>query len=217
MHRNSLQQIFRAAHFPVEKYGSPHWKITQEIIGELRVLSYVDQWRRALYEEWFHVKLEDHSLLIFSDVPDRPSFSFLHCPIAVEPFRIYLNRRGVEFNARNRAIYAEEYEMEFETAELKRHVTPIRYDVDSNGYRTGVHPAAHIHIGLDNNVRIAVRREMTPLSFTLFVMRQMYPECWAKLLERREQFRLQGAIRDGLQLVQADYWKENDGLELHLV
>lgn len=216
MYRNKLQQVFRAAHFPVDRYGPPHLKITPKIIGDLRELSYIEQWKAALQNEWFHVKLEDHSLFIFNATIDNPSYSFLHAPVATESFRTYLNRQDLEYSARNKSAFSEEYAMLLETAAFRQHLTPIRFDVDKTGYRAGVHPMAHIHIGLENNVRLAVRREMTPLSFVLFVMRQMYPDSWARLLGRPEQFRLQQAIRDKLQFVSEEYWKEADNLELHL-
>ncbi len=65
----------------------------------------------------------------------------------------------------------------------RKNFTPIRYDLDNNSYKTGVHPAAHIHIGLDNHIRIGLERELTPLAFLLFVIRQMYPRNWENLLE----------------------------------
>lgn len=216
MYQQSLQQLFRAAHFPVEKYGPSHLKVTQEIIGELRVLPYFGQWKRALEEEWFHVKMEDHSLFLFNDGPGGPSYSFLHAPVVADSYRSFLIKQGLLYTARNRSQYMEEYGMVFETAQARQHVTPIRYDLDRINYREGVHPVAHIHIGLDNKVRLAVRREMSPVSFALFVMRHMYPECWTRLVERATQFRLKRLMRDGLQVIPEDYWNEIDSIELHL-
>ena len=217
MYKTALQQVFRAAHFPVEKYGPSHWKVTPAIIGELRVLPYVERWKRALREEWFHVKLEDHSVFVFYDAHEGPSYSFLQSPISAESFRTYLARMGLEYTRENRTRYSDDYSMLLDTAGLKPHLTPIRFDVDKNSYKAGVHPLAHIHIGLDNEIRLAVRRHMSPLSFVLFVMRHMYPDCWDRLLARSIQFRLDKSIRQGLRLVSDDYWSDIDGLELHLM
>jgi hypothetical protein len=216
VYREILQNVFRLAHFPLDKYGPPHWKVTPEIIGELRVLPYLEQWKRALQEGWYHVKLEDHSLFIFSDVDNAPSYSFLHSPVETESFRIYLSRQGLEYSSKNRSDHLDEYEMLFETASLRSHVTPIRLDVDRPSYRAGVHPMTHIHIGLDNSVRLAVQRELSPLSFVLFVMRQMYPVCWSRLLERSDKHWMRRVIRTSLPLVAEAYWSEDDQLELHL-
>lgn len=204
------------AHFPVEEYGPSRWMVTPEIIGELRVLPYLEQWKRALQEGWYHVKLEDHSLFIFSNVENAPSYSFLHSPVEAESFRMYLGRQGLEYSSKNRSEHLEEYEMLVETASLRPHITPIRLDVDRRSYRAGVHPMTHVHIGLNNNVRLAVRRELSPLSFVLFVMRQMYPVCWSRLLERSDKHWMRKVIRTRLPLVPQPYWGEDDDLELHL-
>lgn len=211
-----LQQIFRAAHFPVEAYAPPHWSITPEIIGELRVLPYVDQWRRALENKWFHIKLEDQSIFVFDQTTGEPSYNFIHSPIAADTFRAFLLTKKLDYTTRNRATYAEEYTLLIETAPLRENVTPIRYDVDSLAYKPGSHPMAHLHIGLDNPIRIALRRQMSPTAFSLFVMRQMYPESWVRLLTHSDQFKLRRILRDNLKLVQAAYWQPQDEFELNL-
>lgn len=216
MYRKALQQIFRTAHFPVEKYGPEHWRITPAIVGELRVLPYFEQWKLSLQSEWFHVKLEDHSLIIFDEASENRSFTFLHAPILAESFASYLIRQGLDPTQKNRREHLNEYEMLFETASARPHVMPIRFDFDSRGYRAGLHPIAHIHVGLENSIRLGVRRELSPVSFVLFVMRHMYPSCWSRLVERSSPQLLHRIVRNDLRLVPDEFWKELDSIELHL-
>ncbi|MDQ8020856.1 MAG: DUF2290 domain-containing protein [Moraxellaceae bacterium] len=215
MYKSTLRAAFRAANFPVDCYGTAGWSITSKEIRELRELSYFDQWKACIENSWYNVKLEDHSLFIF-DEANGPSYSFLHTPISVESFRSYLSRRGRPFTTRNKSEFLEEYELAVATANIRTHVTPLRYDVDTSAYMKGRHPKAHLHIGLDNNIRLALRREMTPLSFSLFVMRQTYPDCWVSLLDRFDRPHLRRIVRDGLQLVGNEFWDELDQIELCL-
>lgn len=211
-----LQQVFRAAHFPVEEYAPAHWNLDKSMIGELRTLPYLDQWRVAVEKKWFHVKLEDHSILVFNNTTDEPSYHFLHSPLDVESFRSFLLKRNLHYTQRNKAQYIDEYALALETAPLKNHITPIRFDIDKNAYKPGSHPFAHMHIGLDNSIRIALRRKVSPLAFSLFVMRHMYPESWVQLLSFSDKFKLSKILRDGLEPVEETYWKDSDKYEWHL-
>jgi hypothetical protein len=216
MYRERLRRFHRAASLPVYEYGPAHFYVTPQIVGELRVLSYLDQWRTALDRGWFHVRMEDHSLFLFNDAQVGTSYAFLQAPIVVETFREFLTQRGLEYTQKNRQAHAEDYELAISTATLRANVCPIRYDHDQVAYRAGVHPLAHLHIGLDNNVRIALRKCMSAEAFSLFVMRQVYPDCWARLLERSTPDYLHRAIRLSLDSVPAAFWGTNDEVELHL-
>lgn len=216
MYKRRLQQFHRASGFPVLEYGPDHFVVTPHVIGALRELEYLDQWRRAIEERWFHVRLEDHSLFLFNDVPGAPTFSFLHAPIVVETMREFLAARGLDYNQRNREEHSEVYQLALETAVLRKHVCPIRFDFDPVGYRAGVHPLAHVHIGLDNQVRLSARRQFSVESFTLFVMRHMYPSSWEKLLGGMDNPRLERIVRASLKAVPAHCWTARDQVELHL-
>ena len=190
MYQQQLERFARAAQFRVADYGNKHFRLDNAAIRELRQCSYFDQWRLATENKWYHVRLEDHSLFLFD--PDRgPSYSYLQCPLDVISYRDYLDSMDLEFTRTNRVRYQREYEEVMSTAVLRAHVTPIRYDMDASAYATCLHPAAHIHVGLENEIRLAVRREMRPVAFFLFVMRQMYPSSWRCLLERQQRRRLQ--------------------------
>lgn len=216
MYKVQLQKYFREASFPVDKYAEDRFVLTKEIVSELRPLPYLDQWRVSISEKWFHVKMQDHSLFVFSTLDGRPSYSYLHCPLDVQTMAEFLTSIGESNSAVNFKKYAEDYEREIETAPLRARVTPIRYDYDPAAFRSGVHPLAHLHIGLDNQIRIALRREMTPVSFCFFVMRQMYPVHWEKLLEKHKEHKLEEKVRKRLSQVSPQYWHEKCEAEIYL-
>ena len=41
-----------------------------------------------------------------------------------------------------------------------------------------IHAYSHLHIGLNNEIRIPVGIQITPLAFTMFVVRHVYYDIW---------------------------------------
>ncbi|WP_425612815.1 DUF2290 domain-containing protein [Xanthomonas oryzae] len=158
--------------------------------------------------------MSDHSIFLFQEGL-KPSYSFLHCPLDLMPLSEYLAMTGIEDTPKERRRAAAGYESLFETASERQYVTPIRFDFDPDGYRPGVHPVAHVHIGLENSVRISSNK-MSPVSFVLFVMRHMYPDSWERLLERRCCSQYVSMIRDQTTRIETGHWTDIDRHELYL-
>lgn len=214
MYRQRLQTIAREAGFPIQDYGDNHFVISQDVIGQLRELPYLERWRLALVNRWYHVRMQDHSLFLFSEGL-APSYSFLHCPIEVPSFADYLVMIKEPDTPQTRRLFEAKYEQVFDTSMERRHVTPIRFDYDPNSYRAGVHPVAHVHIGMENQVRLCANK-MSAVSFTLFVMRQMYPRSWERLLGRSGRHNFVRSIRDVTTRLAEEFWTDLDRIELHL-
>lgn len=214
MYKQKLQYLAREASFPIAAYGESHFVITPAIVAELRMRSYFDQWLYALTNGFFHLRLADHSLFLFSEGL-VPSYSFLHCPLDLMTFSEFLSSQGLEDSPANRRKYEIEYDSLFETASRRPNVTPIRFDFHPAGYNPGVHPAGHIHIGLDNEIRISSNK-MNAVSFVLFVMRQMYPNSWRRLIERLDSARISALIRHPESPISPNLWGVLDEVELHL-
>lgn len=214
MYRTRLQELCREAHFPVSDFGTGRFVVDPRIVGDLRVLPYVERWKKALSSDWYHIRMADHSVFIFSE-GSRPSYSYLQSPVQVVTFSSYLESIGERDTPRVRAQHREDYMRVFDTAPLREHVTPIRFDYDAASYREGVHPAAHIHIGLENEIRIATNK-MSAASFVMFVMRQIYPQCWERLLAREKRDRLVRPIRCRESSLPVSVWTEVDRIALYL-
>jgi hypothetical protein len=191
------------------------FSVTQEIIRAQRELSYERMWRLAHDKKWFHIQFEDLSIIQFQNYPS-PSYHLIECPLDVPPLSEFLAGMNLDYRTRHNADITELYDEAIDTANLRKYVTPIRYDRDFGSYRQGIHPAAHIHIGLDNNVRLALSREMTPWSFLLFIIRQRYPENWERLLGGTFSKSLRNSVRDNLPLVPIKYWDGHDFSEIAL-
>lgn len=209
-----LRPYFRYSRLRAET--TENFRITPEIVRVLRNLPYLEQWKQARANNWFHVALEDHSLFLFK-IGEGASYHFYDRPLDAVPLSEYIEGNGGTYSVRTVEQFKEEYGEYLLTARAREHVTPIRYDLDFGAYRTGVHPAAHIHVGLDNHIRIGLHRELTPLSFFLFVLRQMYPRNWEFLMGSNLGQNLDRRIRTDLREIEVAYLKDQDRVELALL
>ncbi|WP_081767225.1 DUF2290 domain-containing protein [Hylemonella gracilis] len=216
MQTSLLRPYFRYAGLPVEKFAEPHFELTPEIVVQLRQMDYFHQWKACIENGWHHVLLEDLSFFSFSNLNERPSYSYSPCPLEIESFRTFLLLRDLEPSRSNRDAYKEEYQLALETASLKEHLSPIRYDVDPHGYEPATHPVAHIHIGLNNQIRIGTRRLITPIAFVLFVIRQFFPDNWRNLLQYQAELKIERNIRTKLSLIDQQFWSQEDELQMYL-
>jgi len=57
---------------------------------------------------------------------------------------------------------------------------PIRYDYDKQSHRCRDHPAAHFHIGTEEDSRIMSGRVISPLLFVMLILRKYYFPIWRK-------------------------------------
>lgn len=211
-----LRPYLRYAGLQVASFADDQFEITTQMVFVLRQLDYIGQWRASLQNGWYHVLLADHSMLAFTQLGPNLSLSYLPCPIEVPTFDAFLANMGVRPTLRNKAEYADAYQLAFDTAPIRDAFTPIRYDLDRGAYRRCVHPSAHLHIGLDNEIRLATRRELTPVAFTLFVIRQAYPENWSRLMGFHENLKLQRRVRDDLLPVTENHWNDEDEFQTYL-
>ncbi|MCD2164551.1 DUF2290 domain-containing protein [Comamonas koreensis] len=217
MHKHNIQAFARAAKWPIMEYGAPNFLLTKDIIQQLRELPYLERWKISIANQWYHILLEDHSFLTFSSTPNSDSFAFLQCPLEIPTQREFIKDLDLPFNSKTVDTLKEDYQMVMDTATQKSNITPIRYDYDEKGYNCGIHPVSHIHIGLDNDIRLSFSKRLTSTSFSLFVMRQMYPESWKRILEHQDSKRLQKAIRHNCTPLEEHHWKDDDKIELHFV
>jgi hypothetical protein len=93
----------------------------------------------------------------------------------------------------------------------------FRYDYSSVGYIPLIHSYSHIHIGLNENVRIPISKILTPLNFTKFCVKNTYYEIWKSNFNKIENFdreiaRIKSECRDLSPVI----WQEIERGELFL-
>jgi hypothetical protein len=78
----------------------------------------------------------------------------------------------------NEMINENEFEQFINEQEINSNLMYVRYDYDEKGYKPLLHSYSHIHIGLNENLRIPSSIVLTPLQFVLFCIKQSYYDVW---------------------------------------
>ncbi|EPY7046948.1 DUF2290 domain-containing protein [Klebsiella variicola] len=152
-----------------------------------RGLPYREYWELHKKNFWFHIKLIDESIFLF----EENSFRFIMSPVTIPSMDEYfLHEFGDEWNnldEEERAKYvesscfSEEYQNFVVSVSDYKSFTPIRLDQHISQYKPINHPAHHLHIGYENDSRIPVKKILTPLSFTAFIIATFYPKQWKEM------------------------------------
>jgi hypothetical protein len=187
-------------------------------ISFLRKASYPDNWKILVKQNYFHFQLKDNSLFYFLAKNDFEilSYSYYECPFLCLTYEEFLGDFNFDPAEAGHEFY-NDYEIYLDGCEIRSSFAPIRYDYDPNAYRQAVHPASHIHIGASNEIRIGCDKILEPISFFLFVIRQIYPSYWTIMLRTKVIEKFHTSRKRDLQSVKADLWNEMDFNELHLV
>lgn len=135
----------------------------------------------------FDIMLEDGSLFQFTSRNENDiHYSFLH--------RIEKNMSFEEFYdayATDDNIDTIEQDYEFYLAGDKETLCtcPIRYDVAETEYTEMYHAYAHLHIGIETDIRIPVDKVLSPMHFVDFVIKHMYKTKWDSAYAKNEKFK----------------------------
>ena len=195
-------------------------KFPSDIASKCRKKDYHEVWKLLLEESYFCIKLKDYSFFIFYAKSDTNfSLSYYGCPYKFMPIEDYIVEAVGENNFDPSLIYTfqEEYEQALNECKLIKHPVTFRYDYSPELYHPGSHPASHIHIGFDNNIRICCKNILNPLSFIAFAVRQQYTDLWKNIAVKKEFKLFDYAIRNKISDVPNSYFEEQDNLEMHLI
>ncbi|MCZ3383854.1 DUF2290 domain-containing protein [Kosakonia sp. SOY2] len=175
--------------------------------GDLRPLSYEDAWRKCKENSWYDIELDDSSLLIFK----QDGYSYIRVPFFSLSFsefaEEYFESEPEWKEEENKHILAEEYEKYLSSQLKPQHHMPVRFDIDPTYYCEHTHPLYHFHFGIENESRIPSNRELTPLSFTGFILRTFYPKEWYEFSQSPEMAKYLKQLKGSLNVVPKSYWK----------
>lgn len=149
-------------------------------LSAVRGLDYVDVWKTHVKHQWYDLRLDDNSLFFFNKEGDDANFSYLGCPYLCEPYSEY--RTKSEFAGFEESFIQELYEDELTSSDVNPKPYYFRYDYEERSYREGEHPVSHLHCGLMENVRIGLSKTMDVMSFSAFILRQVYVHHWSMVL-----------------------------------
>lgn len=137
----------------------------------------------------YDLQLQDESLLQLSYNGGECRMVFIQNPNWYVPFDEFLYVCGFgRFESdvlieECKGLLNEDYSQFLSEMSLNSGAVYFRYDIDVRG-REGnenIHAYSHLHVGLNNNIRIPVGKELTPLAFVIFVLRHVYYDKWVEI------------------------------------
>ena len=140
------------------------------------------------YNELYLVGLEyQHYNILLSDVSffqysltsdDHARYAYYPNPF-LETTDSELNIKRFRELVDAELITHEEFLMLVNEQRSDNRAAPIRYENAPKDRKAFSHPTSHFHIGHGTGGRWAVSRTLTPLAFTLLILKHYYPDEWA--------------------------------------
>ena len=135
----------------------------------------------------FDILLKDDSIFLFSMDNNTIRYSYIQNPYnwaSKEDYVLSILRDYDEFEngeileAILGAVKEEEYEQFIHEQGLNSKSNHFRYDYSESGYEPLTHSCSHLHIGLNENLRIPISQMITPLLFVIFCIKHTYYQLW---------------------------------------
>lgn len=202
---NKIESYLKSLHLLDSRNSFPNGGFN---IASVRGIPYVDVWRTHIKNQWYDIRLDDSSLFYFYKEGANVSLSYLGCPYSCVPYSVYKTRR--EFVDYEESFIQEMYEDELNSSTVKENPNYFRYDYEENSYRPGEHPVAHLHCGLMDNVRIGFSKELDFMSFTAFVLRQVYVQEWRAVLSDEATYHELHISKSGLKEIDSRFYQDHD-------
>ncbi|ALL05961.1 hypothetical protein AQ505_10930 [Pedobacter sp. PACM 27299] len=164
-----------------------------DVSGEFKNASqkadYFNLYKVALRNFDYDILLKDDSIFQFSykfngSSPPDIRFAFFQNPRqykSYDDFLEILTEKGLIEKEGNESIsdlLEEEYQQFLTEQNINESSTSIRFDVDATAYKPLIHSTAHFHIGHKNNVRIPCKIILSPLKFSIFIIKHVYYTVW---------------------------------------
>ncbi|MEN5220729.1 DUF2290 domain-containing protein [Stenotrophomonas sp. TWI602] len=132
----------------------------------------------------FNILLYDHSFFQFSwSGLDAVRFAFYPNPhvsdlAGVNKFRKYRGKLS------DGVIEDEDFSQLLRGMAYRGSIPIFRYENAPSQYVPLSHPCSHLHIGVHGDNRWALRRQLTPLAFSMLMAKHYYPEEWSMGVEQ---------------------------------
>ena len=171
-------------------------KFSQEFLQIMYSNDYEKIYMTAMNNSDYDFLLEDDSFFQISAMKISSKkfdfklrYAYYPNPFQYKSYKDFLEENGFSYEEHGDAfIY--EYEQHISEAKLKNFFTPIRYDYDVSEYEPRTHAVSHLHIGLEQNMRIPISRVLTPQEFAILIIRNLYFEKWKLILDNENYLKI---------------------------
>ncbi|WP_189630511.1 DUF2290 domain-containing protein [Roseivirga thermotolerans] len=182
-------------------------------LAEIRKLSFEKLWKTHFAGNCYHFHLLDGALINFN--VESQSFSYFGNPFDCMTFTDFLHEHGYMDDS-DKYVLGPDYEQYVSECAIKEFPFAIRYDYDETSYNEGLHPVSHLHLGINNSTRIGIKKLIDPEAFIYFIVRQLYPEYWQKVLQDSKQISRIEKAKSAMPAIENKYYNKKDQIELYL-
>lgn len=128
----------------------------------------------------YNILLSDYSYLQYSwEKEDHFRYAFYPNPFISKSHEAERNFAKKRKLVQEGALTEEEWLALLATDENEGYIPILRYENSPGQYRGFAHPCSHLHIGTHGENRWAFQRILSPLAFSMLVVKQYYSEEWA--------------------------------------
>lgn len=187
--------------------------------------SLVETYKTAIQMLDYDIILKDDSIFHFTfDNNSDRRLVFLQSPYKHSPFLDFLHENfneddipsdPAEINVLKDTL-SEDYTQWLTELGLNMNSVYMRYDLDLKDYKPNLHAYAHLHIGFGNNIRIPCNKYLTPLSFSLLVLKHIYKKEWEKALNDDNIKKRIFNIPKG-KLIENEHWNIEETNDFYLI
>ncbi len=126
----------------------------------------------------YNILLSDFSFFQYSIIADdHVRYAFYPNPF-LDPIEAEVNIERCRELLDAGMITNEEFLTLINEQRSDNRAAPIRYESAPRDRREFSHPSSHFHIGHGAGGRWAIARNLTPLAFTLLILKHYYPQKW---------------------------------------
>jgi hypothetical protein len=179
-------------------------------------MRYKDYWEFCFRNSAYNFQLKDNCLIQFSFKGTNVSYSYLGCPYNCLSYEDFVIDQEFDYDEVGDGLN-DEYMLYISQCDVVESPNMIRYDLDSSSYIEGRHPAAHLHVGLNNHIRICIIKKLDLVAFVFFVLRQNYPDIWHNFIRDATNHPIVSKHKVGLTVVERKYFNQMDEWEFYLV
>lgn len=173
------------------------------------------------------VDLRDYDILLYDDsmlqmclTNGESRLVYIQNPLYFITFETYLAENHIEYDPQfaesYRDMFYEDYQQALEGMKLNSGAVYMRYDVDARG-RNGnenIHAYTHLHVGLNNSIRIPVGLHLTPYAFLMFVLRHVYYDLWVDMVRKGE---VKFDHKNNCEVLPKDVWTDEERKDLFIM
>lgn len=163
----------------------------------------------------FDIMLEDGSLFQFTSRNENDiHYSFLHRIEKIMSFDEFYDEYATENNI---DTIEQDYEYYLSGDKDSLYTCPIRYDVAETEYTEMYHSYAHLHIGIETDIRIPVDKILSPLHFVDFIIKHIYKTKWDDAYSHNERFKeLVEQLKTQGEFIKEDYFSQTERSLLYI-